>query len=1474
MAMCPKGAEMESDLGRLGVILRSERLPDLQDAFQSLSVDDLLALQSFPSHPHLVVHVVLSIVYVVLFEAKNPSFYKLTWLFLRDSLLHNAAALLHRLHARLRQLSKTEGSPLPLQVARLCLVYLDDPAYQLPSVRKVSSIAAALESWAYLCLATIVPPCENSRHSELPSRGRLDAPQQCFRHVERKRGQLYLTSTHFGAEHLHPPTQGLGISSCDAAAAQYAYTYVPAHDRRFASLLVPAIALSRRALHSLVAQAAQCYRWPHASHLASGVQRVQPVVLRCYFVSIAPTEGRISDIGVVYVAATTTLAQLRAALSSLASFCFVRRGSRVSRLQESRLLAAHVLPLAVLVLDAVRAPRAATLAAIELGWAIGARLNQAVLHDPPTLVTLPHTKVVRVGIDGAKQELVAAILNEWTERGYDAVVQTQQNDASSLLHLCLAPPDKHTERAVSLYLAVTLQSLRPNEWRCCVESPCPISAAVQAQLEPGARLRLNNGMDVVVLPPPPTTEPPFDIRFVFYVRHAFRVGSGWPETTNVWALVPEAADARPQWLADLEFHVRHPTIEFATSPLHFSFFRLRLQYGEPEALLEAAFWSQRFDWTAYIAATPCDEMLRAKYAELCDTYPANFFVDSVKFSKFIRDCHVAPAAIPIGTLDRIFAMHTSPVFRYQMEIDGFLAAMDVVVAELFHGRELHPIRHFVLHHLILDPHSRVIWRAVANSSALERYRTQAKADLMRSLAMQLCAATRLQAVFRGHVVYTQYQHHLAALRRRRRAVLVVQSALRMWRCMQRYVILLAAERERRRLAAIEAERLRLAELHRRFVEGRCVRLQRWVRHRLGWKGLHRKLHPEWVAHCQRLKSRARRFVDRFASYVDGRLVIVSVFRCHVDPVKDRRLHLELYTPPQSSTYKMDVHVSFLSSVWATVDAPSKAALVTLRAQLRLLLQRVHVCASVGRLKLHATDAAFAPGRRLAHSACLDQRRATVVEIFGANYDYVLLLYDPRSSRRTKCTLDAALVYQILQFMQYARRVLWSCCDVPLWTPQTSRASCRFAVTHALDCATKRLRHAVLQAIVHYMHVYGPVEPTKAMLPDAILARQVKQEGVAKKHRAKYMAAARTVQAAVRGWLARNHFARHLATHYDAFFDPDCGQLVYYNLHSATVVKAPPLHRLYPRVVFNCPTNEWQEQVDAATGRLFYYNPARGVSTWLSQEMTLQRMVRRRLHRDIGRLSLILVVHAVAFHTDVPAFAVSLSMSDQQRCAMHLLVMHQFDKAYRIFESILSAVPEDVVASVGQALLLLASGRHPQAKNHQRALRLLHVAKQRDTAMRDVAPLEDVCFRWPVLSNPSDALVTTPLVAALTPVAQALGLYALYVQHILEDLDRAETLFRRALFAAPSNEALINEYEWLKKERSPQGLYAASGPSKVACHRSLVIAVDGDWQLRHDGELNHAFWVNTSTKQTRWDVQRSALVEEETDVNVPAARMHG
>ncbi|RHY03214.1 hypothetical protein DYB36_007898 [Aphanomyces astaci] len=340
-------------------------------------------------------------------------------------------------------------------------------------------------------------------------------------------------------------------------------------------------------------------------------------------------------------------------------------------------------------------------------------------HDTASSVTtLPHVTscpMHRALLDSELATQLTRLFELWATHGHACVVDTciaqmtskDQNSPKRKVLLSKPVPyaaELHelesTYRYLPLYVYASVElievSATTETYKCELVSSVAMAhkKTPRSVFTKGAILRLDAGRQV-------TVETSWDDD-----QRAFAVckpagGPVLPPMSSVWLVVESQHDKRPQWLHDLQAYICHPTIEFDGSRDCYTLFRVRLPYFTPEHIVEGGLWSRDVDWRPIIAKTPCDALVDAKFHELY----------SVKFSKFIRDCHVLPAKLSLGSLDGIF--HRFAMLRFQMDLGGFRAAIALVV---HHVTKKHmtntPLLYFFLHYMILSPSMRGIWDQV------------------------------------------------------------------------------------------------------------------------------------------------------------------------------------------------------------------------------------------------------------------------------------------------------------------------------------------------------------------------------------------------------------------------------------------------------------------------------------------------------------------------------------------------------------------------------------------------------------------------------------------------------------------------------------------------------------------------------------------------------------------------------------------
>ncbi|KAH9091932.1 hypothetical protein Ae201684P_011473 [Aphanomyces euteiches] len=1456
----------------LDAILARESLATMQELFHALTLDDLCALASFPSHPHRTVHLLLAMVYLILHDNHDgctTTFYMLTWAFLRENLLARSKQLFQQLHVHHHRRFQVT-SPV---VVHLCLLYLQEPAFRIDALRRVSVIAAALASWVILCFTTHIkrqasPLSRHSRHRSMST-----VSQSC-RMVIRL--------------HSHPFELCLARIQCSsnevivslvspAGAALPTITLRRSDDRLFHELFASVASFPRLAFMSWMQQIFQ-----HSLAIEPWIQLPARVAVRLYFVLVTPPH--VIGLGLLIVDATMTLRACRLAFqahSSIHDTVFYYRGTRVPRHMETKLDARRILPIGVLI-----HPRSSSFSSDSLKLLFHLQCSLAATQCALPTVKLPIVQFCELPhmlIDDETTKVqLQSLLQIWTAKGYVSVLEMRRETLVKQLDLELLDPPQYIDpfkrtnqerkyyntdmlpklnfvktqldetkmkqlsipeksasqpgdqsskrrRCIPHFAYISLEQIHASvagvRYRCGLAEPLPEDDDGLGNIEPGTILRLESGDELQVETPWIKAKCAFEAtskRIVHSVR------------SMVWSVVDVQFDKRPQWLHDIQLHVRHLTIEFKWSPLKYDFFRVPLAYSIPEQLLEATIWSRHVNWTPYVEKTQCNDMIDARFADLCASFPSAS--DSVKFSKFIRDCNITAKNLPMGSLDGVFHRHA--MMRFQMDLEGFRAAILLVVQHLNQKTRVprfdDPCLEFFLVYMIMSPSMRSIWEQTIDS-----YRLAAKMKALDALAMKICAVTRIQATYRGSVIYSQFKDHWVWVRRRRRAATCIISCFKMLNCMRRLEELKRLEAIARALEAEREAKRRKEEAKRLFLLRCHVNIQVWARYQMWRKQRVCRLYPEWFAHKQRMRTRKRLFMTRLACQVGGRLLLVSVFRSHIDQAKDPKFHMELYNPVNSTTFDLDVHESTMQEICASSIDHNEADMTNLRSRLIAVLHRVYFNNIIRRFKIHPSETRSAHGRELSRRACRTSNKYVVASIFLNSYQIELVKYTPSSCVYTKSTMDVVFVYRVLQ--ANLSSLTWQCCGLAFDSSCSDLMQCRRVVGHALSCPFNTnvgdFQNALIRVATngttfpavtteesHTYVVEIPVDPRQPKMSPAAIA----------------------IQKMWRGYNARHLFSLLLPSNFDAYVES--GHVCYYSHRTGHRFRSPPFTS-YVRVAYLPPRDEWLPQYDHAS--IYYFNPARGVTSWFnldSATLKVQRAFRMRRQWAIGTINLKCIVNALTFHTLTSRLS---SPEELLRQALHHhTITHKFDKAINSYETLLEASPDhEPVASAGLAILLVATGRPPRQKNLIRANILLEKARQLDADLTATRALEDTCFRWAAMLAPTNAMT--------------LAIYAVFIEEIVRDIDRAEALYRRSLAISPDHEATLENYSRLVQERRPSGLYAFAGPGSVAHHRAYVLSTHGAWQHLHDRQTDSRFWYHLTTKQLRWNAPEELSLSDDS-----------
>ncbi|GLE04224.1 hypothetical protein PINS_up013135 [Pythium insidiosum] len=377
----------------------------------------------------------------------------------------------------------------------------------------------------------------------------------------------------------------------------------------------------------------------------------------------------------------------------------------------------------------------------------------------------------------------------------------------------------------------------------------------------------------------------------------------------------------PLWLRDVHRWVRHPTYDYNASssshaaPRSFDWFHVRMPASTAERLVEHTLWSRDVDWEAARQRTDLAELLlKPTFDALCRSHPRSWSIDSLKFSRLLRDCELQPKALTVGDAAFLFFAHRAPGSFHEMLYDGFVEALRWIARRLYasDGDVIDSIeaddcrlRRLCFEWLIRAGCVHEIWFGVVNA-----WRLEAKDRVLVVVARRWCAAIRLQATWRRVLARKQ---HAEALERRlleRRSAVRIQSMVRMQLSRRHYVALRHATLRTQLVVKARRELRRLRAERAAYVERMRVRLVRWMRRRLRILGVWKMLNARWIARRDRIRAKRRR------------LICAGAFS-----IESRRLRLSLYHAPPAPADEVEQRSAFVR----VRAAGSDAKLVALRS---------------------------------------------------------------------------------------------------------------------------------------------------------------------------------------------------------------------------------------------------------------------------------------------------------------------------------------------------------------------------------------------------------------------------------------------------------------------------------------------------------------------------------------------------------------
>lgn len=318
----------------------------------------------------------------------------------------------------------------------------------------------------------------------------------------------------------------------------------------------------------------------------------------------------------------------------------------------------------------------------------------------------------------------------------------------------------------------------------------------------------------------------------------------------------------PEWLCAIYRYVTHPVIEY-NQQQYCCRFRVKISMRQAERELEGRFWSKGVNWEAYLLAEDIQEQLLTRtYELLCHSHPPSFAIDSVKFSKLLRECGVQPQFLDVGDAAFLFMSNLTPGSRYEMVFDGFQSALEQVSVIMYPCSES-ALKHFCFYRLVHAPSLLMIWKDI-----IDKWRRKEKLSLMNDFAGKYCAATRIQALWKQIQTRRIHISALDRMKEERCAAIKIQSVFRMCRIRKRFAYLrYRAEQVQVRFKARRYLRdLRKTRLE--FIERMRVRIVRWMKQRLGVLRAWKQINARWVVRRDRIWAKRQRLLAATACYLE------------------------------------------------------------------------------------------------------------------------------------------------------------------------------------------------------------------------------------------------------------------------------------------------------------------------------------------------------------------------------------------------------------------------------------------------------------------------------------------------------------------------------------------------------------------------------------------------------------------------------
>lgn len=368
------------------------------------------------------------------------------------------------------------------------------------------------------------------------------------------------------------------------------------------------------------------------------------------------------------------------------------------------------------------------------------------------------------------------------------------------------------------------------------------------------------------------------------------------DATSSEAVVPE------KWLQDVQRRVIHPTFDFrddARAAPQFMFFRVPICCKRAEQMLEAGFWSRGVDWRPFLDRTPVREtVLRKKFDAMCHSHPPSVSIDSVKFSKLLREIGLQPQVLSIGDAAFLFASHMASGSHYEMDYDGFVVALERVASMVYQESPINRHRHrrhsdaaaaneistlsrLFFERMVTTPSMITIWHKVIDS-----WRLEYKTALLEQYAREYSAATRIQSLWKRFAIRCMHMRALAQMKAERKAATKIQSVERRRRAYQPFQRLKHSTILVQRRINARRELRRLRQERADFVERMRVRIVKWMRRRLRVLRAWKKINARWIARRERVWAKRTRLICAAVHRLETRSYLFALYRADYSASKD------------------------------------------------------------------------------------------------------------------------------------------------------------------------------------------------------------------------------------------------------------------------------------------------------------------------------------------------------------------------------------------------------------------------------------------------------------------------------------------------------------------------------------------------------------------------------------------------------------